>query len=179
MDILPRFHSNIILHIRAVFKSNDDIWKCWTLCLLRNFPIETVNSLAPEIRRIAEHPTAGEKIEEADEYAFEIIQMCMNIDLNKVEKIECSSLRHIIGEYSDIGNMTVFVNFLNSFVLTERYENIDCQRPSTNITVYYKDGSTEPIEYSYTSLVYRGKRYKIDIDKTDELDSFLYPVLER
>lgn len=96
----------------------------------------------------------------------------MRIDVAKVEYIEYSMGSSDIKKATDL---TALVDFLNSFTLTKRYENIDCQRPSTDIIIYYKDGSTEHIVYRYTSLVYRGKGYEIDINKTDELDRLLFP----
>jgi len=110
---------------------------------------------------------------------FFIKKKAMHIDVETVDRIECSIGQYIIGKYSDVGDMTAIVNFLNSFVLTKRYDIIDCQRMSTDIVVYYKDGRTEHIEYRYTSLVYRGKGYEINSDKTYELDRLLYPNLER
>jgi len=98
----------------------------------------------------------------------------MQIDIADVEKIECSSLRHTIGEYADKNDMIALISFLNSFVLTKRYEIVDCQRPSIEIIIYYKDGSAEHLEYRYTSIVYRGKGYEIDINKTSELDRLLF-----
>lgn len=75
IDVLPRFHVGLIPHIESVFSSNDDIWKYWTLRLIKKFPIETVNFLAPAIKRMAENPTAGEVIEETNIYALEIIEI--------------------------------------------------------------------------------------------------------
>ena len=77
--ILPRFHFNLIPHIKAVFDSDDDVWKCRTLCLIKDFPPETLKLLAPEIKRMAEFPTTGEIEEGANEYAVEIIQMANSI----------------------------------------------------------------------------------------------------
>lgn len=98
----------------------------------------------------------------------------MQIDIADVENIKCSSLGHTISEYADKNDMTALISFLNSFVLTKRYEIVDCQRPSIEIIIYYKDGSAEHLEYRYTSIVYRGRGYEIDINKTSELDRLLF-----
>jgi hypothetical protein len=72
--VLPRFHENLVPHTMAIFNSDDDIWKSWTLLLLKDFPSDTVRLLANDIKRIAENPTKGELMEEANEYASELIQ---------------------------------------------------------------------------------------------------------
>ena len=74
IKVLPRFHKALIPHIKTIFNSNDDQWECWTLCLLRDFPADTVKYLSSEIKRIAEYPTKEELSAEANEYALEIIQ---------------------------------------------------------------------------------------------------------
>lgn len=73
--ILPRFHVELIPHIKAVFASDDDIWKHWTLCLIKAFPPETVSFLSSDIKRIATHPTAGETSAETNICAIEVIQL--------------------------------------------------------------------------------------------------------
>ena len=73
MDVLPRFHFELVPHIKEVLSSNDDIWKCWTLCLLEKFPKETVILLADDIKRIVNKPTHGELEEETHVYAQEVI----------------------------------------------------------------------------------------------------------
>ena len=75
MDVLPRFHLGLVPHIQAVFRSNDDIWKCWVLLLLKKFPSETVAMLSEDIKRIALLPTQAEVSEEADAYAQEVMVM--------------------------------------------------------------------------------------------------------
>ncbi len=73
-EILPRFHKGLIPHIKAVLNSDDDIWKCYTLSLVRNFPIDTIQELSIEIKRIAKNPTVGEILEETNVFALEIIK---------------------------------------------------------------------------------------------------------
>ena len=73
LNVLPRFHSGLIPHIKAVLNSDDDIWKCWVLVMLKNFPPETVSILSTEIKRIADSPTQTEILEGANEYAKELL----------------------------------------------------------------------------------------------------------
>ena len=65
----------LVPHIRAVFNSDDDVWKCWILCMLKQFPHDTVELLSYEIKRMASDPTAGELCEESNIYATDIIQI--------------------------------------------------------------------------------------------------------
>jgi hypothetical protein len=74
IKVLPRFHSLLIPHIKLVFESNDDIWKCWVLCLLKDFPADSVQLLYPEIERMAKCPTKSELEEGTNEYAIEVTQ---------------------------------------------------------------------------------------------------------
>jgi hypothetical protein len=73
IKILPRFHLQLMPHIHAVFESDDDIWKCWILDMLKRFPPETIGLLSVDIRRIAFSPTESEALEEADQYARNIV----------------------------------------------------------------------------------------------------------
>lgn len=61
-----RLHNNYM-------KTNDDIWKFWTLELLRSFPKEPLTVLQPDIERMAHSPTKGEKLENIDKSAYEIL----------------------------------------------------------------------------------------------------------
>ena len=74
MKILPRFHTKLIPHIKSVFESDDDIWKCYALCLLTDFPADSVKLLYPEIIRMANYPTEGELEEGVNEYAIKVIK---------------------------------------------------------------------------------------------------------
>ena len=76
--ILPRFHVQLIPVIKIIFKTDDDIWKYWTLKLLKSFPKETMLKLQPDLDRIANFPTDGEKIEHADKSAYEILGLLVN-----------------------------------------------------------------------------------------------------
>ena len=74
MQVLPRFHRELIPHIKSVFYSDDEEWKCWTLCLLKNFPAETVEYLAPEIALLCDMRVDYQEPEGVAEYAIEIIR---------------------------------------------------------------------------------------------------------
>ena len=76
--ILPRFHVQLIPVIKIIFKTDDDIWKYWTLKLLKSFPKETLLKLQPDLDRIANFPTDGEKIEDVDKSAYEILSLIVN-----------------------------------------------------------------------------------------------------
>ena len=75
IKILPRFHFELISHIKIVFNSNDDDWKNWVLCLMKNFPRESVLRLSSDIKRIAQYPTIGEMEAETNMYANEVIEI--------------------------------------------------------------------------------------------------------
>ena len=74
---LPRFHIQLVPVIQNIFKTNDDIWKLWTLELLRSFPKKTLLMLQFDIERMAYFPTEGEKIEEVDKSAYEILSLIL------------------------------------------------------------------------------------------------------
>lgn len=73
IEILPRFHFQLIPYIKTVFDTDDSIWKCWVLWLIEKFPEETIKILASDIRRIAYNPTIGERNEETNLYALDVI----------------------------------------------------------------------------------------------------------
>ena len=72
--ILLRFDKKFVPHIRSVFNSDDDIWKCWILCMLKDFSPDTVKLLSYEIKRMASNPTTSELLEETNIYASDIVQ---------------------------------------------------------------------------------------------------------
>jgi hypothetical protein len=74
IKVLPRFHSLLISNLKLIFESDDDIWKCYALCLLKDFPDESVIKLYPEIARMVKYPTNGELEEGVNEYAIEVTQ---------------------------------------------------------------------------------------------------------
>ena len=93
----------------------------------------------------------------------------------KIERVECVVLGRVRHEITDENDISKLVRFLSSFALDELYPVQDCERPSTVFIFYYKDRnlSISPVSYDYSSLVYDHNRYKIDIDRTNELDRLL------
>ncbi|WP_286228446.1 DUF5071 domain-containing protein [Neobacillus mesonae] len=74
-DLLLDFPIEIIPHIRKVFKTEDDIWKFWCLeVLVKNLPSNSRKELNSDLIRLAERPSEGEKLEEVDVKAKEILK---------------------------------------------------------------------------------------------------------
>lgn len=60
-------------HVRQVLETKDEIWKYWVIrCLVRE-SIELARALKPELQRLALEPTPGEREEELDVVAKEIL----------------------------------------------------------------------------------------------------------
>lgn len=60
-------------HLRAILLGEDDIWKAWMiLCVIAPSP-GLARALFPELERIAEAPTVGERAEEADQAARNVL----------------------------------------------------------------------------------------------------------
>lgn len=73
IKILPRFHLQLIPVIHNILKKDDDVWKYWTLELLRNFPKKTLSVFQSDLERMVNSPTEGEKIEDVDKSAHELL----------------------------------------------------------------------------------------------------------
>lgn len=74
-ELLLGFPNEIIPHIRKVFETDDDIWKFWCLdVLVKNLPSDSRLMLKDDLIRLAERPTDGEKLEEVDVKAKEILK---------------------------------------------------------------------------------------------------------
>jgi len=72
--LLLDFPNEIIPHIRKVFETEDDIWKFWCLeVLVKKLPSELMTKLNNGLIRLAEKPSEGEKLEEVDVKAKEIL----------------------------------------------------------------------------------------------------------
>ncbi|WP_084780184.1 DUF5071 domain-containing protein [Bacillus massilinigeriensis] len=68
--------NEIVPLIKDVLATNDDVWKYWCLeILVKRLPNELRKSFKGDLIRLIESPTAGEKLEELDEIALEILQM--------------------------------------------------------------------------------------------------------
>ena len=75
-ELLLAFPNEIVPLIKDVLATTDDVWKYWCLeCLVKKLPIELQMEFQSELIRIVETPTEGEKLEELDETAMEILQV--------------------------------------------------------------------------------------------------------
>ena len=78
-DLLLDFPNETTPHIRKVFETEDDIWKFWCLdVLVQHFPVESKQALKNDLIRLAERPSEGEKLEEVDVKAKEILNQIMS-----------------------------------------------------------------------------------------------------
>lgn len=73
VQILCKYPKEMVVPLKEVFASDDDIWKYWCLeYLVKQFPLELFKD---ELTRLATMPTGGEKLEEVDELAKEILKL--------------------------------------------------------------------------------------------------------
>lgn len=73
--ILLRYPEETIPHIKDVLKSNDDIWKEWSLrYFIKELPKHLIKEFQRELIRIANTPTKGELQEEVNETALMILE---------------------------------------------------------------------------------------------------------
>jgi hypothetical protein len=73
--LLLRYPEETIPHIKDVLKSNDDIWKEWSLrYFVKELPIHLIKEFQPELIRIANTPTKGVLLEEVNETALMILE---------------------------------------------------------------------------------------------------------
>jgi hypothetical protein len=73
-DILVTFPKEMVPHIKHVFSTDDDIWKYWCLVyVVKKFSKEDKELLRAELIRLSSTPTAGERLEEVDQKAREIL----------------------------------------------------------------------------------------------------------
>ncbi len=73
-DILVTFPEELIPLLKDVLNGDDDIWKYWCLeCVVKRFPENVKSKLRSELIRIKEKPTTGERLEELDTTAEEIL----------------------------------------------------------------------------------------------------------
>ena len=58
-----------------VLRGDDDIWKYWCIvCLIGRMPVGVAEQFRGELTRLAERPTAAERLEELDEVAREALE---------------------------------------------------------------------------------------------------------
>lgn len=75
-ELLLTYPDEIVPLIKDVLVTNDDIWKYWCLIkLVKKLPKDLKVQLKGDLIRLVESPTAGEKLEELDEIAVEVLQM--------------------------------------------------------------------------------------------------------
>lgn len=75
-ELLLTCPDEIVPLIKEVLATNDDVWKYWCLIILvKRLPEDLRMQFKKDLIRLAESPTAGEKLEELDEIALEILQM--------------------------------------------------------------------------------------------------------
>jgi len=73
-DYLAKYSNDIEDEILSVLKGSDDVWKYWVVfTLVLHSKVEPNEAIMEEVRRIANTPTASEKVEEVDEIAQEAI----------------------------------------------------------------------------------------------------------
>lgn len=74
-ELLLTFPNEIVPLIKEVLATNDNVWKYWCLeMLVKRLPIELRKSFKGDLINLIERPTSGEKLEELDETAYEILQ---------------------------------------------------------------------------------------------------------
>ncbi|EOR24601.1 DUF5071 domain-containing protein [Cytobacillus oceanisediminis] len=75
-ELLLTCPDEIVPLIKNVLATNDDVWKYWCLIILvKRLPEDLRMQFKMDLIRLAESPTAGERLEELDEIALEILQM--------------------------------------------------------------------------------------------------------
>jgi len=75
-ELLLTYPDEIVPLIKEVLATNDDVWKYWCLIILvKRLPEDLRMQFKKDLIRLAESPTAEEKLEELDEIALEILQM--------------------------------------------------------------------------------------------------------
>lgn len=74
-ELLLKYPIDIVPFIKEVLSTNDDVWKYWCLeVLVKRFPEDIKRQLKSELIQIAESPTKGEKLEELEVLAMEILR---------------------------------------------------------------------------------------------------------
>ena len=74
-ELLLMFPNEIVPIAKGVLATNDNVWKYWCLeVLVKKLPKESRKLFKSELIRLIERPTAGEKLEELNVTAIEILQ---------------------------------------------------------------------------------------------------------
>ncbi|MBY0204440.1 DUF5071 domain-containing protein [Paenibacillus cucumis (ex Kampfer et al. 2016)] len=73
-DLLLRFGDELIPHIQYVFQTRDSTWEYFMLTgLISRLPSECLRMLKSDLKRILEHPTDSELLEEMDEIIIPLL----------------------------------------------------------------------------------------------------------
>ena len=76
-DRLKKIGSPLVEPVKNILRGTDDDWKYWIISgLLRDTPKETICLLKSELDKIVQNPTEGERTEEVDLVASEILVKC-------------------------------------------------------------------------------------------------------
>jgi len=73
MNILPRFQNKLVPHIKAVFQTDDAVWKYWVLDLVKVLPLEIANQLRDDVERLVIYANPEEQREEVNIKASEVL----------------------------------------------------------------------------------------------------------
>ncbi|WP_066072762.1 DUF5071 domain-containing protein [Neobacillus soli] len=74
-ELLLDFPNELVLLIRNVFETEDNVWKFWCLeVLVKYLPTESKMVLRNDLIRLAKTPSEEEKLEEVDVIAKEILE---------------------------------------------------------------------------------------------------------
>ncbi len=75
VPVLARAGSEIVPHLKAIFDGDDDSWKWYVIgWLVRELDEDVKAQVRSDIVRIATNPTPGEKHEEVDEQASDLLE---------------------------------------------------------------------------------------------------------
>ncbi|MDQ0232457.1 hypothetical protein J2S19_003768 [Metabacillus malikii] len=73
--ILLMYQIEIIPLIKDILRTNDNVWKYWCLeTLVKRLDEESKELLKNDLARLSERPTAGERLEQLDVTATEILK---------------------------------------------------------------------------------------------------------
>ncbi len=152
MQVLPRFHMQLVPHIKDIFTSQDSIWKYWVLDLVRLLPVETVHQLRADVERIARFPTTSDAYEEVDEKALQLLEYIDTLSLPALRLGELTQSE----DGSEIAHQ---LSYVVSFVVVHcDVENIRCEaakQPNMYIIRVPKDAPDEDVQQYIHSWLQR------------------------
>lgn len=77
-DFLTGIGEPLVPHIQGILRSDDDVWKYWSLHLVAAMPSDSIAALKIDLERVALTPTDGERKEEVSAKAEEILNAHRN-----------------------------------------------------------------------------------------------------